>query len=266
MDQQKLNDAVCTYWNRASCGTDCTKKEKFSRDYFEDIESFRYAIEPEIFSFAQFTRFKGKKVLEVGVGAGTDFLQWVRAGTQAYGIDLTKEAIANTVRRLQLEDLSACDLCVADAQKLPYQDDMFDLVYSWGVIHHAPDPLICLDEIVRVTKSNGTIKLMLYNRHSLFAFYRYLLCGVLKGRFFTRWSSVIFYHQESLGTKAYTRKEMISILRRYPVVITHLKATVSSHDLLYYKSKVWRCLAYLLACLCGWNSVGWFMTIELRKK
>lgn len=59
---------------------------KHSREYFEQIEQYRYAVEPEIFAFAQFTRHSGQKMLEVRVGAGTDFRQWCRAGTLAHGI------------------------------------------------------------------------------------------------------------------------------------------------------------------------------------
>src|SRR5476649_1804025 len=132
MNKQALKQEVHTYWNKLSCGTEHTQQEKYSKD----IESFRYTVEPEIFSFAQFTRFRDKKVLEVGVGAGTDFLQWVRAGAQAHGIDLTQEAVDNVRHRLALYNLQATDIRVADAEKLPYENDSFDLAYSWGVIHH----------------------------------------------------------------------------------------------------------------------------------
>ena len=69
-----LKDQVKTYWNKAACGTEFINQPKFTPAYFQAIEEFRYTIEPEIFSFAQFTRFHGKKILEVGVGASTDFL------------------------------------------------------------------------------------------------------------------------------------------------------------------------------------------------
>ena len=266
MNNQQLKKKVRGYWNRASCGTEYTKKEKFSKAYFEDIETLRYSIEPEIFSFAQFTRFRDKKLLEVGVGAGTDFLQWVRAGVQAHGIDLTQEAIDNVQARLNVYGLQACDLRVADAEQLPYPDNYFDCVYSWGVIHHSPNMERCLSEIVRVTAVGGTIKLMVYNRRSLFAFYRYLLAGLFKGKPFQTISTVLFNHQESPGTKAYTRKEIKKMLACFPVAIKQLKATATSHDLLYYKSRPFQWLAYGAACLCGFNQVGWFMTIELTKK
>lgn len=265
IDNKNLKSVVQTYWNAASCGTEVTQQQKHSLSYFQEIESYRYRIEPEIFSFAQFTRFHGKKVLEVGVGAGTDFLQWARAGAECYGIDLTNEAIDNTRNRLALYGLKPADLQVADAENLPHENDSFDLVYSWGVIHHSPDMVKCLEEIIRVTKPGGSIKLMVYNRNSLFALYRYLLCGLFKGKPFQSFSTILFNHQESLGTKAYTFREMKKIISEFPVSISHMKATVSQHDLLFYKSMPVRLIAYVAACLFGWNRAGWFMTIELKK-
>ncbi|MCK5632375.1 class I SAM-dependent methyltransferase, partial [bacterium] len=206
------------------------------------------------------------KVLEVGVGAGTDFLQWVRAGANAYGVDLTQEAIENVTERLNLYGLQARQIQVADSENLPYQDNFFDCVYSWGVIHHSPDMPRCLQEIIRVTKPGGSIKVMVYNRRSLFAFYRYILAGLCKGKPFRTFSDVLFHDQESIGTKAYTFKEIKKILYDLPVEIKKIQAPATSHDLLYYKSKPFQWLAYIAACLCGFNRVGWFMTLELTKK
>ncbi len=265
MEKEKLKEEVKQHWNKASCGTEFINEEKFSKKYFDSIENFRYKIEPEIFSFAQFSRFHNKKVLEVGVGAGTDFLQWARSGAIAHGIDLTNESIENVKNRLNIYGLKCADLKVADAESLPYENDFFDLVYSWGVIHHSPDTFKCLKEIIRVTKPGGKIKLMIYNRHSLFAFYRWLIAALFKGKPFRSFKNVLFYDQESLGTKAYTFKEIKKMLKELPVKTKNIKATVSSHDLLYYKSKQVKFIAYLFACLFGWNRVGWFLTIELEK-
>jgi hypothetical protein len=107
---------------------------------------------------------------------------------------------------------------------------------------------------------------MIYNRHSLFAFYRYILCALFKGKPFRSLSNVLFHDQESPGTKAYTFKEIKKILSTLPVNINLLKASVTNHDLLYYKNRFYRALAYLAACILGWNKSGWFMTIELEKK
>lgn len=113
--QEKLKQQVKDYWNEQPCGTQFSDSEKLSQRYFNDIEKHRYFVEPEIFSFAQFTRFHGQKLLEVGVGAGSDFTQWVRAGTKAHGIDATAEGVAHVkkgwnyltymLKKLKLETL-----------------------------------------------------------------------------------------------------------------------------------------------------------------
>jgi ubiquinone/menaquinone biosynthesis C-methylase UbiE len=262
----KLKEEVYQYWNEASCGTELTEQKKFSKAYFEEIEAARYKLEPEIHSFAQFTRFHGKKVLEVGMGAGTDFLQWVRAGASAHGVDLTDESIDNVTHRLNVYDLFATKITRADAEKLPFLNNQFDLVYSWGVIHHSPNTEQCLKEIVRVTKPGGTIKVMIYNRHSLFAFYRYLLAGLLKGRPFSSFKKILAHNQESPGTKAYTFKEAKQMCENLPVSIISMTAPPSQHDLLYYKAKPFRFLAHCAALLRGWYKSGWFLMIELKKE
>ncbi|MGH9522401.1 MAG: class I SAM-dependent methyltransferase [Terriglobales bacterium] len=204
INTETLKLAVRDHWNAQACGTQDVRESKFSRAYFDAIEEQRYEIEPYIFSFAQFTRHHGDKVLEVGVGAGTDFVQWVRAGAQAHGVDLTQEAIDHVRHRLQVYGLQACDFQVADCENLPFPDDMFDVVYSWGVIHHTPNTAMAFAEIVRVLRPGGTAKVMIYHRHSLVGLYEWLKWALLKGR---PWHSVswCFDHcVESPGTKAFT--------------------------------------------------------------
>jgi ubiquinone/menaquinone biosynthesis C-methylase UbiE len=266
VNNEQLKQQVHDYWNKQSCGTEHTNREKLTASYFAEIEAFRYTIEPEIFSFAQFTRWRNKKVLEVGVGAATDFVQWVRAGAQAYGIDLTQEAITNANARLALEGLQPVEIQVADAEKLPYADNNFDLVYSWGVIHHSPNTEQCFKEIVRVCKPGGTIKVMIYNRHSLFAVYRWVLAALFKGKPFRSLKDVLFHDQESPGTKAYTLAETRNILKELPVTINRLEAPATAHDLLYYKSKPIQKIANFIATLWGRKRCGWFLLIECTKK
>jgi SAM-dependent methyltransferase len=264
VNNQALKEQVRIYWNQASCGTEVAQASKGTAEYYAQIEAYRYAVESEIFSFAQFTRWHKKKVLEVGVGAGTDFLQWARAGAYATGIDLTAEAVEHVKNRLALENLSAT-VQVADAENLPFADNSFDLVWSWGVIHHSPNTLQCLKEIVRVTKPGGTVKIMIYHRYSLFAFYRYLLAGLFKGKPFRSLSDVLFYDQESLGTKAYSFKEARQMIAQVPVKVRSLSAPATKHDLLFYKHRFFQMLASVAASILGRESCGFFMMIELQK-
>jgi ubiquinone/menaquinone biosynthesis C-methylase UbiE len=265
MNQSAQKREVAKYWNKQACGTGVTAAEKFSREYFDDIEEYRYQVEPDIFSFAQFTRYRGQKVLEVGVGAGTDFIQWVRAGARAYGIDLTEQGVNHVKHRLVVYGLSAEEVRVGDAENLPYKDEFFDLVYSYGVIHHSPDTIRALEEIIRCTKIGGTIKVMVYNKYSCNSLYQYLRYGLLKGKPFMGLAEVMHRHQESVGTKVYSIAEMKTIVSEYPVEIKNIGAKATSYDLLWNRPKTARMLAYLLVRLLGYERCGWFLTVELKK-
>jgi SAM-dependent methyltransferase len=257
---------VRDYWNQQSCGAGVAVADKHSRDYFEQIEEFRYRLEPEIFAFAQFTRHRGKKMLEVGVGAGTDFLQWCRAGADAHGVDLTEEAIENVRARLFVYDQHAADLKVGNAESLPYPDGTFDLVYSWGVIHHSPDTEKAFSEIVRVTRTGGTIKLMVYNRYSLQTFYWWLRHGLFRGKPWRSFADVLHHHMESVGTKGYTRGEITAMAERHNVAVKLIDTTASPfYDLLVSRRWPLPMIAYLLAVIAGFRRCGWFLRAEMIK-
>src|SRR5687768_10423550 len=165
---EALKTRVRDFWNAQSCDTKVAKAEKFSKDYFEEIERFRYLDQPFIHSFAQFTRYRGKKVLEVGFGAGTDFIQWLRACAVASGIDLTPQALEHLQNRIHVYDLPPPEsIQVADAENLPFKSASFDLGYSFGVLHHSPNTPKAISELVRVVRPGGEIKIMLYNRYSI---------------------------------------------------------------------------------------------------
>src|SRR5215831_10740066 len=139
-ESEKLKAQVREFWNQQSCGTEVAQSSKFSKAYFEEIEAFRYFDQPFIHSFAQFTRYHGKKVLEVGFGAGTDFIQWLRAGAMATGIDLTPEGLENLRNRIQAYNLPSPErIQTGDAENLPFESNTFDLGYSFGVLHHSPN-------------------------------------------------------------------------------------------------------------------------------
>jgi len=263
---KNIKNQVKGFWNEKTCGTWEIDEKKFSSQYFDSIEEDRYVKQPEIFAFAQFTRFSGKKVLEVGVGAGTDFMQWTRAGCITYGIDLTDESIEHLKHRLELEGLSAKDFEVADSEALPYSNDQFDLVYSWGVIHHTPNTEAALKEIIRVCKPGGKAKIMVYHRRSLLAYFFWIKHTILKGKFnkSVRW--VLYNHMESIGTKAFTRREILEMLRNEPVKDIIIKPVLSYYDKLERFGTFFRAIAKVMAYLLGGDRVGWFLTIELTKK
>jgi len=122
-------------------------------------------------------------------------------------VDLTEHSIELVRRRLELEGLQA-DLQQADAERLPFNDASFDIVYSWGVLHHTPDSDKAIAEARRVLKPGGRLCVMLYARYSWVALGLWGRNALLKGRPWRSLRDVIASHVESTGTRAYTRKEL----------------------------------------------------------
>lgn len=265
MDKNQLKEEVKTFWDSNTCGTFLTDEEKYTKEYYEDIEEKRFLIHPEVFSFAQFPRFYGKKILEVGIGAGTDFIQWVRSGTEAYGIDLTPEAIEHVKRRLNIYGLEAKEVKVGDAENLDYPDNTFDLVYSFGVIHHSPDTIKALEEIIRVLKPGGMAKIMVYHRNSLLAYLFWVKHALLKLRPWKSVAWILWHHMESLGTKGYSIKEMQKILSNYKLSNVEVVPMYTYYDRLERFNWFMRKSAKILTALLGREKIGWFLTIQFIK-
>src|SRR5262245_24640395 len=212
-----MNQIVRNYWEQEPCGTGTAIVGALpvrSRDWYERVEQHRYDMEPMIHSVAQFTRHHGKRILEVGVGAGTDHLQWARAGAICHGVDLTDAAIETTRARLRTYGFDA-DLRRVDAETLPFDDNSFDVVYSWGVIHHSQKPESIIAEIHRVLRSGGLFLGMMYNRRSYAVFKWWVKHALLGGRPWRSFADVIWHHMESEGTKAYTTTELGSMFRAF---------------------------------------------------
>jgi ubiquinone/menaquinone biosynthesis C-methylase UbiE len=204
---EETKGAVRTFWERTPCGSwDATAPEG-TREYFDQIERRRYELEPFIHRFARFGERSGQRVLEIGVGLGTDHVQFARAGAELTGVDLTEKGVELVDRRLRLEGLES-DLRVADAERLPFEDASFDFVYSWGVLHHTPDTPRAIREAIRVLRPGGRLCVMVYSRHAWVSYGLWVRNGPLSRRPFRSLSDVLHHHMESLGTKGYTKREL----------------------------------------------------------
>jgi ubiquinone/menaquinone biosynthesis C-methylase UbiE len=251
-----MNEQVRNFWEQEPCGTGELVTggiESGTLSWFEEIERNRYEKEPMIHGVAEFVRHRGKKLLEIGVGAGTDHLQWARAGCICTGVDLTDAGIQTTRRRLELYGFSS-DLRRVDAERLPFEDNTFDIVWSWGVVHHAEYPDRILAEIHRVLKPGGEFRGMMYKRYSLAVFNEWLKHALLKGRPWRTFTDVLASHFESPGTKAYTLKELNGLLAQFSD--TSLRAEITPYD-----------VQHLPRMLRSWmpNAVGSFIDIRAVK-
>lgn len=251
-----LNDTVKEFWEGSPCGI--TKEiagdtKPGTREWFERIEQHRYYVEPFIHSIAEFTRHHGKKIFEIGVGAGTDHLQWARAGAECYGVDLTETAIDITRRRLATYGFHS-NLSRIDAEKLPFTDESFDIVYSWGVIHHSKSPEEIIKEIRRVLKKDGIFIGMLYGRNSLAVFKTWIRYGLLAGKPWRSFKDVIWHHIESLGTKAYTVKELKEMFSEFSAFWAKPLITVyDTHGFPKFINQFFP------------DEWGWFIALRVRK-
>ena len=209
----ELKDAVRRHWEVDPCGSrgiDGASRSAF----FEQLTAERYALDRHIPQWARFARGHDRDVLEIGVGAGTDFTQWVRNGARATGVDLTEAGIELARERLDLLGLDA-KLRQADAENLPFADNSFDIVYSYGVLHHTPNTKRAISEVHRVLRPGGTALIMIYRVPSWTGMNLWGLHCAAKGKPWISPRQAIYDHLESPGTKAYTEAEVHRLLRQF---------------------------------------------------
>ena len=222
MEQSKA--AVQEFWNQAACGEELYLKGDTEMQAYANQSEKRYLLEPYINNFADFENSTDKIVLEIGVGLGADHQRFAEAGAILYGIDLTERAITNTKKRLQLLGL-ASQLAEGDAEHLAFSDNFFDIVYSWGVIHHSPATPNAIYEIYRVLKPGGEARIMIYHTNSFVGYMLWLRYALLKARPFTSLKTIYANYLESPGTKAYTIKEANKLFEAFSSVSIETKLT-----------------------------------------
>jgi ubiquinone/menaquinone biosynthesis C-methylase UbiE len=165
MSDSTLKERVRAFWQENPCGTKFADAPPGSRRFYELVEEHRYTKEWHIPAAAGFAHTKDLAVLEVGCGLGTDGAQFAKAGARYTGVDLTDAAVELAKQRFELFDLPGT-FRVADAERLDFPDNSFDLVYSHGVLHHTPDTATAVREIHRVLRPGGKAVVMLYHRNS----------------------------------------------------------------------------------------------------
>ncbi len=202
-----LKERIRAYWDASPCGTLGDVPQDPDRAYFEGVRERRYRLEPWSDRGISGETIRGKRVLEIGCGLGTDGGELVRRGATYTAIDASGESLELARRFFSLEGFAGT-FVQADAERLPFPDASFEFVYSWGVLHHTPDIRKAIAEVQRVLVPNGSFCIMLYNRCSLVGFQLWALHGLLRGKPFVSWRTLFAEHHESPGTQAFTRHEM----------------------------------------------------------
>lgn len=157
----------------------------------------------------------GRQVLEIGCGMGLHTTELVRRGAEVTAIDITDFAVQATSERLRQQGLTA-EVHRIDAEALPFADDEFDFVWSWGVIHHSACTTRIVREIARVLQPQGEARVMVYNRESFKV--RYLLARyyVLAGEFRRRTpDEVLWNHTDGFLARHYPPELLTDLFRGF---------------------------------------------------
>jgi ubiquinone/menaquinone biosynthesis C-methylase UbiE len=209
---------VRRYWDARPCNVRHSPKPVGSKEYFDEVEARKYLVEPHIPGFADFGRWRGKRVLEVGCGIGTDSVNFARAGAELTAVDLSAESLRLAERRAEVMGVAdRVRFVEANAEELAetLAGERFDLVYSFGVIHHTPRPEVALAQMRGLLAPGGTLKLMVYHRHSWKVFW--VLATQEHGRFWNAEARIAKHAEAQIGCPVaftYTRREARALVER----------------------------------------------------
>ena len=202
-----------------------SSKEPFSVQWFNAIAEARYSVYyPYLFEVAEFKSHDGERVLEVGVGLGTDLVNFARHGALVYGIDLGVDQVNYTKKNFMVSGIKFKQIKQGNAEQLPFKNQFFDLVYSFGVLHHTPDTQLALREVHRVLKKDGQAIVMLYARGWKHYIKRCLIHGILLGKYFKlgSWQAVYNKISEVNGnspkTGVYTKKQVSAMFSEFSYI------------------------------------------------
>lgn len=165
-DARAIQERVRAYWDGKPCDSDLSERERSSKEYFLEIEQRRYQLQPHIPEILAKIDWRGKRVLEIGSGVGTDARAIIARGGVYTGINIDRTSTELTEAALRVFSLPGVSL-QGDATALRFPDNAFDAVYAFGVLHHIVDAQQAVREIHRVLRPSGELLAMLYNRDSI---------------------------------------------------------------------------------------------------
>ena len=165
----KTIDSVADYWNSRPCNVRHSQLPFGTREYFDAVEKRKYFIEPHIPEFADFSLWKDKRVLEIGCGIGTDTINFARSGACVTAVDISDKSLDIAKQRAEVYGLASnISFLRGNAEHLAdfVEVTKYDLVYSFGVIHHTPYPKNVVREIKKFMSDETVLKLMVYAKNS----------------------------------------------------------------------------------------------------
>lgn len=160
-------DEVKKFWDQRPCNVRHSDLPRGTREYFDAVEHKKLRVEPHILEFSDFQRWRGRRVLEVGCGIGTAAINFARCGADYTGVELSEASLALTRQRFDVYGLPG-RFYQGNAEHLTdfVPVETYDLVYSWGVIHHSVNPSAIIQEMQRYMNAHSELRIMIYAANS----------------------------------------------------------------------------------------------------
>jgi 2-polyprenyl-3-methyl-5-hydroxy-6-metoxy-1,4-benzoquinol methylase len=218
---------VREYWDARPCNLRHSPKPVGTKEYFDQVEARKYFVEPHIRGFAEFERWRGKKVLEIGCGIGTDTINFARQGAKVTTVDLSERSIELARKRAAVFGVEGqIQFYGGNAEELTQfvPVEAYDLIYSFGVIHHTPHPNKVLEQLKDYTRPGTTVKIMVYHRRSYKV--AWILLSEGKGQFWKLSDLVAKNSEAQTGcpvTYTYTRNEGRELLEYSGFHVTEVR-------------------------------------------
>jgi 2-polyprenyl-3-methyl-5-hydroxy-6-metoxy-1,4-benzoquinol methylase len=269
-------EEVKNYWNNRPCNIKHSNEPIGTLNYFNEVEKRKYFVEPHIPKFAEFEKWKGKDVLEIGCGIGTDSINFARAGAKLTVVELSDKSLDICKKRFDLFNLKA-NFIQGNSENLQHLlklaeiEKKFDLVYSFGVIHHTEKPKKIVEQVNNLLKDSGEFRLMVYAKYSFKLFdFIYKNDNVD----FSKADEIIQYYAEAQlncpRALTYTFSDAKELLKEFE--ITYMKKDhIFKFDIPAYIEKKYivrdefkNMSEYQFQEMC--DEVGWHLLIRCRRK
>jgi SAM-dependent methyltransferase len=160
-------EQVKKFWNDRPCNVRHSSKEVGTLEYFNEVSNKKFFVEPHILDFTDFPFWDRKKVLEIGCGLATTGIEFSKSGADYTGVELSEDSLSLAKQRFEVSSRTA-RFYSGNAEELSsfLPTETYDLIYSFGVIHHSPHPEKIISEIKKYMNGDSILKIMLYAKDS----------------------------------------------------------------------------------------------------